>query len=57
MKNRLKEHNNGESRYSKTKLPFSLIWFCAFPNKNKALKFEKYLKHGSGHAFSKRHLV
>ena len=57
IKNRLKEHNDGESKYSKSKLPFKLIWFCAFPNKLKALEFEKYLKHGSGHAFTNRHLV
>lgn len=57
IKNRIKEHNNGESTYSKTKAPYSLIWFCAFPNKNKALIFEKYIKHGSGHAFTKRHLL
>ena len=55
--NRLKEHNNGESTYSKTKLPYKLIWFSAFPDKTKALAFEKYLKHGSGHAFSKKHLL
>lgn len=57
VKNRLKEHNSGKSTYSKNKIPYSLIWFCAFPNKTKALLFEKYLKHGSGHAFSKKHLT
>ncbi len=57
IKNRLSEHNSGESKYSKTKKPYSLIWFCAFPNKTRAISFEKYLKHGSGHAFVKRHLV
>ena len=57
IKNRIKEHDRGESKYSKTKLPYKLIWFCAFPNKTKALVFEKYLKHGSGHAFAKKHLI
>ena len=57
IKNRIKEHNNGESVYSKSKLPYKLIWFCAFSNKTKALVFEKYLKHGSGHAFTKKHLI
>ena len=57
IKNRVKEHNRGESIYSKTKLPYKLIWFCAFPNKTKALIFEKYLKHGSGHAFTKKHFL
>jgi len=57
VRNRLKEHNNGESIYSKTKRPYSLVWFCSFPNKTRALEFEKYLKHGSGHAFARKHLV
>lgn len=57
IKNRLKEHNSGESKYSRTKKPYSLIWFCAFPNKEKALNFEKYLKHGSGSAFAKKHFL
>ena len=57
IKHRIKEHNGGESTYSKNKLPYKLIWFCAFPNKTKALVFEKYLKHGSGHAFTKKHLA
>jgi len=57
IKNRLTEHNNGESKYSKTKIPYSLIWFCAFQNKTRALTFEKYLKHGSGHAFARKHLI
>jgi putative endonuclease len=57
IRERLKEHNNGESIYSKPKLPYKLIWFCTFPTKTKALLFEKYLKHGSGHAFTKKHLI
>ncbi len=57
LKKRLNEHNTGKSIYSTTKKPYKLIWYCAFPNKTQALIFEKYLKHGSGHAFSKKHLV
>jgi len=57
VKDRVKEHNSGKSTYSKTKKPYSLIWFCAFSNKTKAMIFEKYLKHGSGHAFTKKHLI
>lgn len=57
VKQRLSEHNSGKAKYSSTKRPFKLIWFCAFPNKKQALNFEKYLKHGSGHAFANRHLV
>lgn len=56
LKRRLREHNSGASEYSDAKRPYSLVWYCAFPNKTKALIFEKYLKHGSGHAFAKKHL-
>ena len=57
LKQRLQDHNTGSTRYSSSKRPYKLVWFCAFPNKTKALKFEKYLKHGSGHAFTKKHLL
>ena len=57
VKRRFKDHNEGSARYSSTKLPYKLIWFCAFPSKPKALEFESYLKHGSGHAFMNKHLV
>ncbi len=57
LKQRIKEHNWHLSRYSKSKTPFELVWFCAFKNKNKALNFEKYLKQGSGFAFARKRLV
>ncbi len=57
LKQRFHDHNSGSAKYSKTKKPFKLIWYCAFLNKAKALQFEKYLKHGSGHAFTNKHLI
>jgi putative endonuclease len=57
LKERLAEHNSGSARYTSTKKPYQLVWYCAFPTKTQALKFEKYLKHGSGHAFAKKHLL
>ena len=57
VQKRLEEHNNSSGRYSSSKKPFELIWFCAFGNKDKALAFEKYLKQGSGFAFARKHLV
>lgn len=57
LKKRFTEHNSGKATYSATKEPYKLIWYCAFPNKTQSLVFEKYLKHGSGHAFTKKHLV
>lgn len=57
VEKRLDEHNSGVSKYSSTKCPFKLVWYCAFYEKTKALAFEKYLKQGSGFAFARKHLV
>ena len=54
---RLKRHYKGEIVYTKTRLPIELIVFTALPDKYKAYNFEKYLKSGSGRAFSNRHLL
>ena len=54
---RLVKHNNNEVKYSSSKSPFKLVWYCTFQDKSKALSFEKYLKHGSGFAFARKHLV
>jgi putative endonuclease len=34
-------------------LPWTLIWYCAFPDKQMALAFEAYLKSHSGRAFTR----
>lgn len=57
VKKRLADHNAGKARYSDSKRPYILKWFCAFPNKAQALTFEKYLKQGSGFAFARKHLT
>jgi putative endonuclease len=38
IKQRIKDHNSGCSKYSLTKKPYKLIWYCAFPNKKMAAK-------------------
>ena len=53
---RLKRHNSGQVLSTNHLLPVELITFIAFTDRYKAYKFEKYLKMGSGRAFSKRHL-
>jgi putative endonuclease len=35
---------------------WQLTWYCAFPDKYKALAFEKYLKSHSGRAFANKRL-
>ena len=57
LKKRFDEHNSGQAKYSSTKAPFIIKWYCAFPNKIQALDFEKYLKQGSGFAFARKRLV
>ena len=57
LEKRLKEHNLGLSKYSSTKKPFKLVWYCVFKDKKKAIKFEKYLKSGSGIAFRNKRLI
>jgi putative endonuclease len=54
---RIQAHNSGKSKFSSSKSPYKLVWYCAFSNQNQAMKFEKYLKQGSGFAFARKHLV
>ncbi len=55
---RLKEHNaENNTGYSKTYAPWRLETYIAFSDKKLAIKFEEYLKAGSGQAFLKRRLI
>jgi putative endonuclease len=56
LKRRLPEHNAGRSTHTAKFKPWQLVWYCAFPDKFKALAFEKYLKSHSGRAFAKKRL-
>lgn len=57
IKKRFREHNAGESGYTRAKRPWKLVWCCMFPNKYIAARFEKYLKTSSGIAFINKRLV
>jgi putative endonuclease len=57
LKRRVKEHTLGQERTTKRFLPCKLVTYVAFDSRNRAIKFEKYLKTGSGFAFRNRHLV
>jgi len=57
LKQRLQEHNRGIVRFTSSKIPYKLLWYCAFLSKKKALEFEKYLKSGSGIAFAKKRFL
>ena len=52
---RLNDHNTGKSIHTNKLKPWKLLTYVAFADKSKAEKFEKYLKTGSGRAFSKKH--
>jgi len=47
----------GSSKFTKGHLPWKLVFYSAFPNKQKAKDFELYLKSGSGKAFVYKRLV
>ena len=57
LDNRLKRHNSGCEFYTKSNAPWKLETYIAFDNKQLAYSFERYLKHGSGHAFLKRRFL
>ena len=52
---RLEWHNHGPSGHTTSYRPWSLVVSIEFPTQESALRFEKYLKSGSGRAFTKRH--
>jgi len=57
LKRRISEHNSGNAKYSDSKRPYKLIWYCAFLEKMKAYNFEKYLKSSSGYAFANKRFL
>ena len=52
---RLEWHNGGPSGYTINHRPWRVIVSVEFPDEPSAVRFEKYLKTGSGRAFMKRH--
>ena len=41
---RLEQHNNGESQFTRTKMPWRLVYVQSVPTKREALVIEKKLK-------------
>jgi predicted GIY-YIG superfamily endonuclease len=54
---RLKAHNNGQNISTKAHRPWKVVWYGAFEDTDSARNFEKYLKSGSGIAFTQKHLL
>ena len=57
LKNRVAYHNKGSVDSTAIRRPVKIVWYCCFESKIKALQFEKYLKKGSGFAFSRKRLI
>ncbi len=52
---RLEWHNHGPCGHTVEHRPWSVVVVIEFPTEQRAVRFEKYLKTGSGRAFAKRH--
>ena len=52
---RLEWHNHGPSGHTKGHRPWSVVVAIEFADEPTAVRFERYLKSGSGRAFAKRH--
>ena len=57
VEQRLATHNSGGSAYTAPHRPWRLVVSLAFETESAAIGFEKYLKTGSGRAFTKRHFM
>ena len=56
LKQRLAAHNLGSSVHTSKFLPWQIETYLALSDEKRARDFEKYLKSGSGQAFSKKRL-
>jgi predicted GIY-YIG superfamily endonuclease len=55
--NRLEWHNFGPDGQTRRHRPWRVLVSLEFPDESTALRFEKYLKSGSGRAFATRHFA
>ncbi|PHX74302.1 MAG: excinuclease ABC subunit C [Chitinophagaceae bacterium] len=51
IEKRLAQHNNGFTKSIKPYIPFKLVYFEAFTNREDAIKREKYFKSAAGRRF------
>jgi putative endonuclease len=52
---RLADHNAGRCPHTATRRPWDVHVVIEFSDEKRAIRFERYLKSGSGRAFAKRH--
>ena len=56
LKNRFKAHNSGKVKSTKSRIPFNLIYYEAYKNKEDATKREYFLKTHQQRDFLKERL-
>jgi len=56
LRRRLDAHNAGRSPHTAKFRPWKLVAYLAFPERERAFAFERYLKSGSGQAFAGKRL-
>ena len=56
LKQRLVGHNAGKSPHTSKYVSWKLVTCIVFSDNQEAETFERYLKSGSGHAFTKKRL-
>ena len=56
LRKRFDEHTNEKSIYTKSRNPFTLVYYEACPNEDDAKAREKYLKTGTGKRYIKNRL-
>jgi putative endonuclease len=54
---RYNRHQNGMVAYTASYRPLELVYYSAFRSKILAIEFERYLKSGSGRAFTSKRLI
>jgi putative endonuclease len=52
---RLEWHDHGPGGHTSSHRPWSVVVSLEFPIEKEAVRFEKYLKSGSGRAFATKH--
>ena len=56
LKKRLEYHNAGRCKHTSKFRPWRLDTYVGFSDEKRAREFERYLKTGSGQAFSRKRL-
>ena len=55
VRQELDDHNAGRFSNTSRNRPWQLHVVVVFPDESRAIRFERYLKSGSGREFAKRH--